>query len=77
MTSRLIFAFTLNGRRFPWVALIVLISLVLYQLASGSLLKFNSKSTLARESNPRLYWTIVAIESALALVVLYLGSLTL
>jgi hypothetical protein len=77
ITSHLIFAFTLNGRRFPWFALIVLISVVLYQLASGNLLKFNSKSTLARENYPKLYWTIIGIESGLALIVLYLGSLTL
>jgi hypothetical protein len=68
------FPLTLNGEGYPFVALLVFLIAVLYQLVSGTLLKFWGAST-TRKSRPRVYWTVFAIELMLVLLGLYLGTL--
>ena len=65
---------TLNGEGYPFVALLVFLAAVIYQLVSGTLLKFWGKST-TREDQPQVYWSVLAIELVLVLVGLNLGTL--
>jgi uncharacterized membrane protein len=50
------------------------IGAVLYQLVSGTLLKFWGTST-TRKDQPGVYWSVFAIELALVLLAFYLGTL--
>lgn len=59
---------------YPFVALLVFIAAVLYQLVSGTRLKFWGTST-TRKDRSRVYWEVLAIELLLVLVGFYLGSL--
>jgi hypothetical protein len=65
---------TLNGEGYPFVALLVFLAAIIYQLISGTLLKFWGTST-TRERQPRVYWSVLVIELVLVLFGLYLGTL--
>ena len=65
---------TLNGNGYPFVALLVFLAAVLYQLVSGTLLKFWGANT-TRKDRPGVYWTVCVIELLLVLLGLYLGTL--
>jgi hypothetical protein len=74
MLSTLSCVLTLNGKHYPFVVLLLLGAIMLYQLVSGSLLNLYWGVWFIRNDRPRAYWTVLAIEFAFVLVVFYLGT---
>jgi hypothetical protein len=72
MISMLACVLTLNGNGYPFVALLVFLAAVIYQLVSGTLLKFWGASA-TRKDRAGVYWTVVIVELVLVLLGLYVG----
>jgi len=68
-------ALTLNGKRYPFVVVLLALGIAVYQLVSGRLLSLYWRTWLTRKDQPRSYWTVLSIEFALILFGLYVGSL--
>jgi hypothetical protein len=67
MANPLAFFFVLRGTSSPIVATALLLALATYQLASGKLLNARWGIWTTRAERLRLYWSIVAVEMAIAL----------
>lgn len=67
-------ALTLNGKRYPFIVLFIILMILVYQLASGKLLNLYWRTLVLRKERPRMWWTVFGIEFALALLLIYLGT---
>jgi len=67
----------LRGHGYPWIAVFALLAIILYQLFSGTLIGLRWEIWIKRKDQPRKYWTVLAIEDAIVLAFLCIGSLTL
>jgi hypothetical protein len=65
----------LRGSGFPLIAFLLLFLIVAYQLISGNLLNSKWGIWLTRKERPQMFWTIIALETAVVLVGLYIGGL--
>jgi hypothetical protein len=74
MPSALACVLTLNGKHYPFVVLLLLGAIMLYQLVSGSLLNLYWGVWFIRKDRPRAFWSVLAIEFAVVLIVFYLGT---
>ena len=74
MLSILACALALNGKRYPFVALFILLVILLYQLVSGKLINLYWRTWVTRKDRPRMYRTVFGIEFALALLLLYVRT---
>jgi hypothetical protein len=65
----------LSGKRSPWPVAIFLAGLVAYQLYTGKLLKLTTGVWCTRQERPSLYWRVVLIEAAVAILYAVIGLL--
>jgi hypothetical protein len=71
MISILATFLVLRGTSPPTIVTVILLGLSTYQLAAGKLLNMRWGIWTTRAQRPRLYWSVVAIEVAIALFGLY------
>ena len=64
----------LSGKRSPWPVAIFLAGLVAYQLYR-ELLKLTTGIWCTRQERPSLYWRVVLIEAAVAILYAVIGLL--
>jgi hypothetical protein len=75
MYSCAVYSLTLRSGTYPWVALLILLAVSLYQLISGNLLSLTWGTWVKRKARPAMYWTVLVLEMVAILVALYLGTL--
>ena len=73
MNSSPAFLLTITGRSYPFVAYLIFLVFVLYQLFSGNLLYLTWGVWVTRKDHPVKYWKVLAIEAAAVLIGLYVG----
>ena len=62
---------------YPWVAAIIMLLIVSYQLMSGKLVGLRWETWVTRKDHPRKYWTLLTVEAVVVLAFLFVGILTL
>lgn len=65
----------LPGKSNPTVVFILLLGLVLYQFITGRLLNMKWGTWIARKDRPAMYWTLLLIEAAVAILGIYIATL--
>jgi hypothetical protein len=68
---------TLNGQGYPWVVVLFMVGIVIYQLAAGEIIGLRRGPWIRRDDKPGKYWKAFAIEAAVVIVFVCIGLLTL
>jgi hypothetical protein len=68
LPSCLAYLLTLRGGDFPWAIFLLMLAMLVYQIGSGTLLNQSWGVWVTREARSRLYWTMIAVYTAIVAV---------